>query len=829
MSLRRWQLSATDLIPHLTLAADSRLVETDYLDDQAWRMTLGQGDSAALTLQSKFGGRVGLLSLVPMWMHDGKLLYEADAYAKALSITHFTPNYAKIDGDLLPDVGVEFVFWVIDSHTLAGTVTIENNTRQAVPLQLDWFGHVGKEGRSQALNIITMPNNRHALHFGTLKNINPVLVVEDGSTDLLEGLPSSPKVGRNLKVPRRKSQQIRWLFTGLGSVDGALFYADQWFQQNWDAHLAQVNQAATAIPVYKTGNPEWDGVIARSVNMTAQAMLSPTKQLAHPSFVQTRNQNSGYSRKQDGRHPTREWSGQDPHTAVLLAPVVASIQSSLGQGIIENYLDHQSENGSIDAQPGLGGQRAGYLCPPILARMTWQVYEQTEDAEFLRRCYSKLLAFVQHWLTHDTWQDERQMGYLAFPIFGRGRLWSQAVDVQTVASPDFFAYLLSEMEHLKRIAEVLGRKTTQLNKPYKHLQEKLAALWHDDRYAYHDVLTGQHNQGVVLLENGQGSTEHRLDVSFDEPQRLLCTIRGGVRHQPSLTLRIEGRDHNGDTVQEVAYADQFYWQRQGTYTTQYAYSAVTSLTCEGLSRVYRVSLATVDHQSHDINSLLPLIVSELPAAKRKKLVADALDKNKFLRPNGITMLSAKDPNFDPSNAKGAGGVWLYFGSLLGMALQTLGEDRATGNLVKDMLNAQVKILQRDGSFYHFYNSDEPRGSGEVDHLAGIAPLALMQSAIGIRIINANRVWVGGSFAWGRSITVQQHGVTVKRSTKSIQVDFPSGKKVELDGSAAWQVIIDEQTKTRKRRSTKPKIERPKPSTPPPAPNGKITIDVEVED
>ena len=58
----------------------------------------------------------------------------------------------------------------------------------------------------------------------------------------------------------------------------------------------------------------------------------------------------------------------------------------------------------------------------------------------------------------------------------------------------------------------------------------------------------------------------------------------------------------------------------------------------------------------------------VPDKNAKSLVSLATDKKHFWRPNGVTMVSAQDEHFDPTNALGGGALWLYWSSLIGEAL-----------------------------------------------------------------------------------------------------------------------------------------------------------------
>ncbi len=66
-NLRRWEMNRS--VPfNFQIAADARFSRTDYTDDQVWKLNLGSRDNPALALQTQFGGRAGLASIVPMWI-----------------------------------------------------------------------------------------------------------------------------------------------------------------------------------------------------------------------------------------------------------------------------------------------------------------------------------------------------------------------------------------------------------------------------------------------------------------------------------------------------------------------------------------------------------------------------------------------------------------------------------------------------------------------------------------------------------------------------------------------------------------------------------------
>lgn len=792
-NVRRWLLDSNKPFS-LPLAADARLSATDYLDDQVWELSLGAVDSPALVLQTRYGGRVGLASLIPMWFHDGRTIYQAQAYAMPPAITAFAPGYLRIQASLTPNLALQAEYWAMDSHAVGARFTLGNAHTDPVNLRLDLFGHLGAQGREQPVRILTLTDKTSALHFENAGNLNPIVVLEGGSADQ----PGSSKIGRTLTIGGRKKIVMRWVHAGLPDARESLALAQRWLAQDWDDAFKRIVQGAEFIPDFETGDENLDLALAMSVQQLVLAYLKPTASLPYGSFVAERHPGTGFSLR--GSDHRRAWSGQAPTTAYLAALGIASINAAAAQGIIRNYLAIQQSDGWIDWKPGLAGQRQGILCLPILARLAWGIFQYTEDANFLKEVFPGLLKFFERWLAQDAdqdglpeWQSENQTGYVFTPTFAVGQSWGHNADIRFFESPDILAYLLSEAISLRAIAYYLHNTSaeTWLTSQIQALQNALESLWQGSRYGYHDRNTHQSNGSISILKNGRGDEEHILAQPISPANRVIVRVEGGVDHTPNLTMHVYGLSEGGTPIAEKVDSKAFTWQRnRGVYTTEQVFSQIDRVRFDGLSRVYHVSVYTPDTTRLDISALLPLWSVGLTPERAESIIQLLSDPNHFWRPNGVTMNSAQDANFDPSNAEGSGGIWPFWGTLMGEALIEAGRMDKAADLLKRLLNVQIETLRQQRHFTEFYHSDELNGLGEPGHLNGIVPLHLLWRVIGVRIISGGKVWAGGAFAWDQPITVMQHGVTVRRSTAGTNISFPSGHQVNLASDAEWQEIVD---------------------------------------
>ncbi len=787
-TLRRWQLSPTD--PYaLRLAADGRLSQTDYLDDQVWEVAIGQGDEPALALHTKYGSRVGLASLVPMWLHANRVIYQAQTYVQPPQITVFTPGYIAAEAKILPQLSLTAEHIALDSHTLGALYTLHNSSDQAISLRMELFAQVGMMGKPQKLAVVTIAEGGHALSLGNLDRLAPVVIIENGGVSSNPGSATSPKIGVDVMVPARGEARIRWVHNGTPEIFRSLNTAQRWLAQDWQPMLLSIEAAAHAIPRIETGNAAWDAVIASSYNQAVQSLLRPAGIFPYATLVSGRLPELGFSRRGTGSDHPRMWEGQDAHLALMLLPALAGIAPAMAEGVLRNYLAMQQNDGFIDMKPGAGGNKTGLLCPPVLASAAWAIYQETENSNFLEEIFDGLRRFFAYWLAQDAdgdgvpeWQDDRQTGYAAFPMFAPGRDWAQGAFIRTAETPDLLAYLLAEAEALQQIATTIREKDAK--KEYfaheKDLRKKLADFWEGDYYATRDRDTDITTTGMTLLEEGQGDLEHLLNQSLAAPNRLIVRIVGGVKHVPTVHLTVEGLDRDGNAITETARSEQFVWQnRNGVYTTDAVFSQVNRVFCEGLSRVYTITVTSMDTTGLDINALMPLWAGGLRKAQRTKLAELALSEQ-FLRPNGITMTSTTGDHFDPSNAEGAGGVWMYWQHLLGQGLLQAGYPEEAAKIALRVLDLLSAVLREQHQFAQFYHSDEPIALSERGHTSGIAPLHFLNALFGIRIHSTGHVWISKGFAWGQAITIVQHGVRVMRNSDTISVDFPSGHGVKLE-------------------------------------------------
>src|SRR5664279_2851579 len=275
--MTRWQLSPNHPLA-LQLAADARLSQTDYLDDQVWELALGSPGETALALQTNYGGRIGLASLLPLWRIDNRAVYQYQAYTDPPVITAFAPGYAQASAKITPRLQLRVDFWVMDSHAVGARLTVKN-TGQALDLGLDLVGFAAAAGHEMKLGMMPLPGGGQALALGKIGSLNPVVILENG-----QAAPNSNNtLSASFHIPAKGQIVVRWVHAGLPNRDESRALAQKWLLQNWNNALHRITRAAQAIPEIQTGDDDTEATIAFAYQQVVQSFLKPTASLPYPS------------------------------------------------------------------------------------------------------------------------------------------------------------------------------------------------------------------------------------------------------------------------------------------------------------------------------------------------------------------------------------------------------------------------------------------------------------------------------------------------------------------------------------------------------------------
>jgi hypothetical protein len=782
--MREWNLESGDPLS-LIIAADARLGATDYLNDHIWELSLGGGDPAALAVHTTFGLRARAFRMFPRFSIQDNTSTDPSTFPNPPVIRHFYPNFLEIQSSPFHDIDVRSEYWVPDSHRIAGRISVENRASDPCQISIEWIALLTpNEGERMSLEEI----QAGPVLTGKTGDLQPVVFMTGGPTP---GSGPYPSLSVRLDIPAGGSQLITWAEAAHADRQDSYESARQLAARKWDAERARLELLNASLLEIYTGNADWDAAFALSQKVAYSLIMGPTQELPHPSLVQTRQPDQGYSMRGDGSDYNYLWNGQTPLDAYYLCGQILPSFPELAEGILTNFLSTQDPDGTIDWKPGLGGQRSGLAATPLLASMAWKIYQVTEDDGFLKEVFAGLLQHTFGWFssTQDRdgdgipeWDHPMQAGMEDHPLFSPLYEWSKGVDIRTSESAALCALLYGECNSLIRMAEVLEYRESipTLRTLLDTLREAVEASWDASDASYHnwDRDTHESIHGELLGER-LGPGDIPIQREFKKPVRLLVRIRtsGETTRRPNgFIYGTSATGHN--RIEHISPQDFHWYLGNGSLTGDRVYSKIDRLELQGLDPDDHISLFSVDYHFQDLTLMLPLWAGIPNPDHAAKLVKRTLtNPNKYWHNFGMPLCPRLPHENDATPCINAPLLW---NSIVGKGLTDYGYRAESAELVSRLMAAVIASLKKDHCFRRHYHSGNGEGSGDRHILSGLAPLSLFLETLGVRLISNQKVALAGKNPFPWPVTVKYRGLTVMRQKEKSMVIFPDGQTVVVE-------------------------------------------------
>lgn len=795
----------------LTLAADMRLCQPDFSNDQIWELEIGAGEPASLAVHTTYGLRARSMRLFYRFSESGRSVTSPDDFFRRPRLRRFYPNFLWLD--FLPFEGLEAAaeYWVPESHALAGRLSLSNRASAVRSVDLELCGTLKPlEGRKplvfaqqQMINILA----------GRTGGLAPVLFMTGGAE---AGRGPHPSLAINLRFEPGQTHTLTWCIAGEAEPAASFELARRMASSAWDAERARIELVDSSdVLDIRTGNPDWDAALA-AAQKSARGLFFPTSaHLPRPSFVGARQPDNGYSRSGAGLDHALQWSGQGPLETYYLASLLPTAPD-LKRGLLENYLSVQAADGSIDARPGMAGQRAQFAAAPLLASPAWDYFQDTQDETFLAEVFPKLLAFFEAWflpardLDHDgipAWDHLLQTGFEDHPLFDVWHPWSQGLGISQVFNPELEAMLYREATALILMAEKLAQ-ASELGRLHGHaalLRSSVEAAWNAtlSLYCYRDRITGQCSPGKLIGRlKGPGEMRPKKAV-FKEAVRLVIDVRSQNPTAPVPVIEIAGsgaeiREGKGVELVEHMADDQF--QRRGTgwvAVSGKAYCRVSRIMIQGLEETDTVTVRSLDSSVQDV-TLFTALWAHLPAAERARAMIEnsLMNSERFNGAFGVRAFVLPSPR-PSSKARGsrdeaeatAMSVHLPWNQIVGEGLLAYGFRTEAARLTEHLMSAVIQSLKQNHAFYERYHAETGSGLGERGALTGFAPVGLFLQTLGVSVLSRTRVRLEGKNPFSWPVTIFYRGLKLVRGLEETEVVFPNGQTSIVSDPEACEISM----------------------------------------
>jgi hypothetical protein len=791
--MRTWKITPKDPLS-LTLAADSRLTELDYTNDQIWELLPVGGEPASILLQTSYGLRARNMRIFLQFEEAHKVVRDPHDFAGPLNITHFAPNYVQMYASPFPGLDVILEYWVPDCQTVAGRIRIENTSRINRNLRFevcalltpnDAAGQPMYPDKIEVANVLV----------GKTEKISPVLFVTGGASSISSPYPA---LSHNLSLLPGQSRRFTWVLASHVGAEQSFRHARLTASLNFDSQISQIDMLSSRQMEIYTGNPDWDLAFAMGKKNALGLVHSRNKALKHSSFVSTRLPDQGYSPAGSGADYTHLWNGQTAFETWYLIQYLLPEHPEIAKGFLFNFINTQQENGFIDFKPGLAGQISGILASPLLVSSAWEIYQATLDQKFLEKVFSPLHKFTLSWFDRKQdrdrdgipeWVSSIQSGFDENPSFSPWLEWAQGADISTVESPDLCAYLYRELQLLIQIAHLLNRP--EVIPPMAAISEKLQAAvqssWNSRRASYQYRDRDSHcTYKRKLLKSGSGSGAFSLKTDFDQPTRLLARLSTAQSPPPKVSMTIHGRTENGKNQAKKISIEPASWvQGSCIQTIPDLYLAVNKIDLTGLPDDGKFSFLVIDHTLEDHTLLTPIWAGIPTADQVEKLIKRKLgNPSSYFRGNGIPACPKKGKKHRPGLCDF---LWLPWNVFIGEGLLNYGKQSEVIDLLTRIMEAIVQNLKSEHAFRTNYHAELPMAAGQRGSLIGLPPVGLFLKALGVRPISPWMVEVTNHNPFPWEVRVKYKGMHIQSTGKAVTVTFPDGEVYSVDGEIPCRV------------------------------------------
>ena len=782
--MRNWSL--TDQNPRsLTVSADTRLSETNYFNDQSWELILGGGEPPALAIQTNYGLRARSCRLFPRFVEEDEVRMDPSRFFLPPQVNRFYPNFILVSFSPFPNLDGEAEYWVPQSNVIAGRIRVTNRGLESRQVRFEWVAALLPAEEGETMSPVEL--QAAPVLSGKTANLAPVVFMTGGALAVNSPYPSL-MIG--LDLAPGKTRQLIWCHAALETLEDSFELARQIASKDWEAEIARIEIKNSGMIEIQTGNPDWDAALALAQKDAISLFICPTEHLPDPSFVITRTPDKGYSMRGDGTDYGHLWNGQTMMDAYFLADLLLPGSLNLIKGVVRNFLATQTDDGSVDWKPGLGGQRGNLLAPPLLASLALRIHNIEEDNVFLAQIFPRLLAFFKAWFSPDNdrdndglpeWSHPMQTGFDENPVFSRWHDWARGLDITTAESPTLCALLYQECQSLIQIARLLkdSNPISGLEDIAGNLSSAVENAWERKNayYQYWDRDSHITTSGIALGQR-KGSGMIEIQQTFDQPVRLLLRVNSNAESTRRSQVFVHGVASSGNHRVERIPPERFQWfVGLGTVTSEYTYQSVEQVEIQGLddiddATIYSAPLRTLDH-----TLLLPLWAG-IPTAKRAKSLINRTITNPdvFWRPFGIPACPHKSK---PESAI-CEHVHVEWNSLIGHGLVRYGFRKEAAELLSRLMNGIVQTLKTEGGFRRYYQSETGQGIGEKNALGGLAPLGLFLDIAGVEIRSPFKVALAGANPFPWPVTIKYRGITIVRRKDKTKITFPDGQTVSVN-------------------------------------------------
>jgi len=443
------------------LAADHDLSKIDPVNDQIWEFSTESGEPPALALGSTYGLRAFSMRVFPQFQHERISVTDPNTFFEFPSVRYSASNFIHVLFSPFNFIDVNLRVWVPTSQVVVGQVNLELITDQPEVMTMEWVAMLSPFPGGTIMT--AMDYSINTILAGKSRNLEPVILLTGAPR---AGFSSNPGLGVTISLRPGLPRQFTWVLASLENREISFYAA-----RKYSASLLEAEQLKIEMTRKKrsltidTNDRKVNSIIHKNQNRMEQLILPPFGKFQHETFVQSRLVDHGYSNSHDASDSGPNWGIQTSTDAWLASRILLPAHPEFIKGLLQNFIDQQAANGTIDMLTSWAGKRTGKLCTPLLASLAVDLHQYLQDEEWLALIFPSLLRNLQIWFQdklHEfehgfpRWEHPLQLGFPASGSSEEVETQDWPIFVRTAESPALAALLYRECESLLKMAAILG-------------------------------------------------------------------------------------------------------------------------------------------------------------------------------------------------------------------------------------------------------------------------------------------------------------------------------------------------------------------------------------
>ena len=269
----------------LILTNDMRKNDETPAHDNVWELQFDGGELGGLSLYSTLGLRALSLRITPIFSNLLENKVNIKQFTGEPVITNIYQNYAKISVQVFENINNDLEYWIPNSSSICGLVTICNNTDTVFSGNLLYM--VSLKPFPDGDQITGFQSDLNYFLSGKTKDIFPAFFLS-GSTQA--GKLGQTSIENNFDINPHEIQRIQWCLAFDKERKQSIDRIFRVLKQDFEKEITRIglfNQRDRFL--IETGNEDWDHAFLASQNSASQLMVKVSHNSKRIHLVESRH------------------------------------------------------------------------------------------------------------------------------------------------------------------------------------------------------------------------------------------------------------------------------------------------------------------------------------------------------------------------------------------------------------------------------------------------------------------------------------------------------------------------------------------------------------